>query len=383
VHDDSGNRLPTFGNPVGEGGPPQLTGLELPADDGSSVNGVVRIAAFAGELGMWKRPSGALRFFVPSRSENDFVQVIDAVAPSADAAPELSCFTTLTGSRDCSSAAFSMSAFADPGSNLPRASSPYGVSISDKGEVFVTHLTNADSPRGSNKNLTSYVVKMDAEAPALDETNFIPIGAGAVNTSQVGKRWVYLTGRALSGGTQLVRMLRRDIGALIGGGIEIELGVIEARGMSLSSDETRLYLAGRSPDRLAVVSITGADTDAPALRLERLVPLPSGPNSLVTIPRAGRADLVAITCSNAGVVVLYDDDVGALVSQVQGVGSQPYALAPDLQGSGVRFYVSNFADGRVAVIDVPDLDAPQTARVVAHLGAQQGCITHQEREPCK
>jgi hypothetical protein len=42
--------------------------------------------------------------------------------------------------------------------------------------------------------------------------------------------------------------------------------------------------------------------------------------------------------------------------------------------------VSNFADGRVAVVDVPDLSAPQVARVVAHLGKQQLCLTRSERE---
>jgi hypothetical protein len=68
------------------------------------------------------------------------------------------------------------------------------------------------------------------------------------------------------------------------------------------------------------------------------------------------------------------------VVQVLGVGLQPFAITADQQGAGVRLYVSNFADGRVAVVDVPDLEAPQVARVVAHLGKQQLCLTRQERE---
>lgn len=370
--------LPAFGSPVGASGPAQLDQLGLTFDGGMDV---VKIAPFAGELGTWTKPDGGgLRFFVPARSEGDYLHVIDAPPPVAGRMPELGCFThTPEEPRDCSSAAFSLSAYQDPGSNLPRATAPYGVAVAPDGEVFVSHLSNADSPKGSNKNLSAYVVRLRAELPWVDSGSFVNLGAGAVNTLAVGRRWVYLTGRALTGGTQLVRLMGRD-GALVGAGLESQLGIIDARGASLSSDETRLYFAGRGPDRLVVVSIAGADSDAPVLRVMRTVPLPSAPNQLVTIPRPGRSDLVAITCSSAGVLALYDDDLGALTAQVPGVGLQPFGIAPDFSGAGVRLYVSNFGDGRVAVIDVPDLGRPYVARIVAHLGKDQLCLTRSERE---
>jgi hypothetical protein len=41
----------------------------------------------------------------------------------------------------------------------------------------------------------------------------------------------------------------------------------------------------------------------------------------------------------------------------------------------MRVFVSNFTDGRVAMIDVVDLTRPQDARIVGYLGAAQTCVT--------
>ena len=99
------------------------------------------------------------------------------------------------------------------------------------------------------------------------------------------------------------------------------------------------------------------------------------------IARPGRGDLVVVTCSSAGSVAIYDDDVGDLVSLVGGVGVQPYGLAVDVRGNAARIFVSNFGDGRISVIDVPELDRPQGARLVAHLGEQQLCLTRGVSSP--
>jgi hypothetical protein len=114
------------------------------------------------------------------------------------------------------------------------------------------------------------------------------------------------------------------------------------------------------------------------------------------VPRPGRSDLVIITCSGgavaaqggataAGVLALYDDDVGNLVGQVPNIGLQPDSLAVDVRPPGscpgdpsascLRVFVSNFTDGRVAMIDVPDMNRPQDARLRGYLGAAQTCVT--------
>jgi len=58
------------------------------------------------------------------------------------------------------------------------------------------------------------------------------------------------------------------------------------------------------------------------------------------------------------------------------VGIAPYDVAVDQRGNLARFFVSNFDDGRVAVIDATlgEPAQPISARIVATLGQQQGCI---------
>jgi hypothetical protein len=51
--------------------------------------------------------------------------------------------------------------------------------------------------------------------------------------------------------------------------------------------------------------------------------------------------------------------------------AQPFGLAADVRGNSARLFASTFGDGRVAVIDIPDLDRPQDARMVARLGPRQ------------
>jgi DNA-binding beta-propeller fold protein YncE len=92
--------------------------------------------------------------------------------------------------------------------------------------------------------------------------------------------------------------------------------------------------------------------------------------------------VVAVT-SSAGVVSIYDEEVGQVVAQVAGVGVQPYGITVDQRGNAARLFVSNFGDGRVAVIDLPSLDVPQDARLVAHLGAQQELDPDQGTTVCQ
>jgi DNA-binding beta-propeller fold protein YncE len=168
---------------------------------------------------------------------------------------------------------------------------------------------------------------------------------------------------------------------VVSAGLESSYRVGEARGLALSHDEGRLYLLGRAPDTLIVVNVNDPTGDMPTLDVVRAVPLPEGANEIRTIPRSGRSDLVVVTCTGQGVLVVYDDDVGDLVAQVQGVGLQSFGLAYALRPPGARLFVTNFSDGRVALIDIPDLDRPQEARIAGYLGAQQLCLTRGSATP--
>jgi hypothetical protein len=238
----------------------------------------------------------------------------------------------------------------------------------------VTHQLQADSPLASKLNLRGYALRVESDTMTVNEASFINVGSGATNSAAAGKRWVYLSGRFVSPFPNLLRLV--DLaGNSLTSGLEGVVNVTDSRGIAVGSAEDRVYLLARNPDTLLVVKIIDPLSDVPGVRLLQAVRLPNSPSELKVLPRAGRGDLVAITCTGAGVLALYDDDVGDLVAQVGALGQQPFGIDADFRGDGVRLFVSTFTDGRVAVVEVPDLARPQGARLVAHVGPQQLCLT--------
>lgn len=391
--------LPAFGQSV-DGGAVQLTNLSV--QEGAAV----QIASFSGELAVLNLGPDRARIFVPTRSEGMNLNAADLDLPAAPGdAPKLRCFgsTAAEPKTNCAATAPGLSPkeFETSATGVPRAPAPYGVAVGPRacgsndecgegrtctsgtcraasgdvfGDVYVTHLAQADSPLASQQNLRGYLVHLESDALTVAEQSFINMGSGAGNSAAVGKNWVYVSGRYLSTGPNLLRLVNRD-GAVLSTGLEQSYRVGESRGLALGTGEKRVFLAGRLPDSLLVMTVDDPAKAAPILYVVRAVALPASPNEVRVISRPGRGDLVAITCTSAGVLVLYDDDVGDVVAQISGVGLQPFGLAVDQRGTGARLFVSNFSDGRVAVIDVPDVNRPQDARLVAHLGEQQLCLT--------
>ena len=90
---------------------------------------------------------------------------------------------------------------------------------------------------------------------------------------------------------------------------------------------------------------------------------------------------MVVTCSTASVVASYDEEVGDLIGQISDPGSQPYGLAIDEQGGAARIYVSYFEDGRIAVIDIPDVLRPKP-QLTAYLGERQTCVVKPKDASC-
>ena len=373
----------------------------------------VQIASFSGEMALQPVGPNSYRIIVPTRSEGMYVFRTMA-SVSANGVPTLSCVGE--SSQNCfdTGASLSPREFEQSDAGIPRAPSPYGVAIANRSctvdldccatdagdpvcgrtctagqcvgldnlpfaDVWVTHLTQADSPLLSGLNLQGFLVRLDSDTFSVNENNFLPIGQGGTNSVVVLDGWTYVTGRILLPAPNLLRAVNRD-GVVLSTALENTYRVSDARGSAVSSDGKRLYLIGRAPDTLLILSIDKSGV-LPNVNFMRAVGLPGGPNDVKVIARPGKGDLVAISCTNANSVALYDDEVGDLVSQVPGVGVQPYSIAVDLRGAGARLFVSAFGDGRIGVIDLPDLNHPQDARLVAHLGAQQLCLTRGVSSP--
>ncbi len=404
--------LPAIGAGVSPSGPVQLENL---GPDFAHVY----IQSFAGEMAAYVRqPGDPIRLFVPTRAEGDLLEIVDALGSS---------LTCLNGGTNCLDPTLSLTTMETRGSGKPRAPEPIGVAVMSNaqcaspagpcdGEVLVTHLKAADSPPKSNRSLETYLVRLTASRPQIDTSlppdgSFVSLGfvsAGAPITSSVafGSRFAYLSSRYLtSSGTMVFALDRRKLNQtyppLYNAFLELTYQTLESRGLAIGKDETRLYVAGRSPDSLVVARIIDSTGDVPLLRVARGVSLPDGPNQVKVIPRqqrdgrmevalppctglpgcAPRGDLVLVTSSTAGVLSIYDDDAGRLVAQINGVGSQPFGIAVQPVGALARVFVSNFGDGRIAVIDV-DVARPERTMLVAHLGKAQTCLLQENDASC-
>lgn len=366
------------------------------------------IASFASGVHMVEvEPGARWRVYVPTRSERNRIYQLELTFE--DGAPVLSCVGA--EGQNCLDTGLSLTPreFEFSSSGIPRAPQPYAITSQVRActsaaqccpadapdcgracaagacvgrdslplaDLWVTHAQQADSPNGSGLNLRSYVVHVESDDFDVNELSFVPIGFGATNSAVAYGSWVYLSGRIVSPSPNLLRMVSSDATTLISSGLESAYRVSDARSLVLSSNKKRFYMVGRAPDSLLVTNLYNADSSLPSVAFARAVPLIDAANEAQVISRAGRGDLVAITGSaiNAGTLAIYDDDVGEVVAVINGIGSQPAYIALDHRGSSARLYLSNFLDGRIAIVDIPDLARPQSARLVGHLGRQQACL---------
>jgi hypothetical protein len=167
------------------------------------------------------------------------------------------------------------------------------------------------------------------------------------------------------------------------------------RSLVLSHDGSRGYMAVQIYDTvqaastgdyivlatlLVVLDLSPGPTGAPSFAVLNTVPIPSGPSQVKVLPRRGsKRDLVAVTCTDDGYLVLYDDETGDLVAtigldresddpKVLGnpiLGKQLFGLAVEAKArtSGCKLggtscdwlYVGSFDRGWVNVVEVnPD-----------------------------
>lgn len=401
--------LPAVGT-AGGASPLEITDLKVAPES------AVQIESFAGQMAVWRNPNGNPRLFVPTRAEENYLHAIDVQDQT-----KLACVNG--EGRNCISGALSLTRdIENAQADLPRAPAPLGVTVAETGgqpEVWVTHVEAADSPARTAQNFQTYVVRVrDAGAPALKVTagSFIPLATGGLavggaHATAIGQSYVYVTGRRYVAGQQdlfagfLLRLIERptDPAADVTTPrvLETDLGgiyrTLEARdvlvgGYDPVQDKERIYIVGRGPDTLLVLDVMGARTSRPTISVVNAVLLPGGASYATLIHRGAPGtndDIVAVTITGStrtrGAVVLYDTRLGQIVKQVDNVGRQPYGIAVHREAAAnrARLFVTNFSEGRVAVIDIPDLADPQGTELVAYLGRPQGRDERQGTSTCE
>jgi hypothetical protein len=177
-------------------------------------------------------------------------------------------------------------------------------------------------------------------------------------------------------------------------GVDVIPRGLELRGIALSSSSVphrRAYLTARiyDADAATAAGVRVGDYDGLLLvadlvedlagqlqlRFVRQIPIGYGASDVVRLPaRAGRGDLVAALATDSGMLWLYDDDTGELLSVGRDalghpqVGRVPFGLAADPVDVGgvARLYVGSFQESTVTRIDVP-LDVPSGWTIAGRL----------------
>ncbi|RKG49528.1 hypothetical protein D7X30_39300 [Corallococcus sp. AB011P] len=403
-------------------------------DLSSGDESLVQIRSFAGELGMWVDPATGLpRLFVPSRAEGNNLHAVD-VRVEANGAPVLTC---VQGGVDCRNGALSLtddipSSLSDEGRpGLPRAPSPIGVTVDEaSGNLYVTHSEAADSPADSSRDFESYLATLKLDNPTRDTLGFIPLSPegylyGGSDSVTVGAGYLYVTGRnfvaGISGtvpGNFVLRLVNKnDPGTILEPSLQAVYRIREARAVRVVSRPVtaeelavrpnlvreRLYMLARGPDTLLTLdfeyeAVPGTAATQPFFRVVSAVPMPDGVSDMQIISRApgtSNADthIVAVTSTGDSALSLYDEALGQVVAQVPLVNnlnqtsnpSQAFGLTVDnpAGSNAARLFVTNFGDSQVAIVDIPDLERPQDARVVAKLGIQQQRDPNQGTSVCQ
>jgi len=365
--------LPPFPG-ASDAGVQQIDGLGLGGHPGE----MVLTDAFAGpQIGTFALPAGGTRLFIPTRGQGNYVHVVDLDLPGASR--RLTCFQGGADPQDCTVGALGLTYNEAHGIAKPRAPEPIGVTVdAPSHQVFVTHRMPATSPLGTFDNPESYLVRLDALSPAISDDSFLSIGQGGADAVTVDGRFAFIVGYAARtlAAPPLLRYLDTAAPATVyGAALETSFHAAEGRDITTSTDGSRLYILGRVPAALIVASVSGLAAGTPNVIAVHGILLQLDPNRILRLSRPGRGDLFAITSSQANVVSFYDEEVGDLVAEVGSIGKQPYGLAADVRpGGGARIYVSLFGDGQLAVIDLPDLNKPEEARLVARVGLNQSCL---------
>jgi molybdopterin/thiamine biosynthesis adenylyltransferase len=142
---------------------------------------------------------------------------------------------------------------------------------------------------------------------------------------------------------------------------------------------------------LAVYDLTATPFGDPWMTLLHFVPTCSGVGEVRVLPRPSPPgpsplrDLVALTCAEEGTLLLYDDEVGAVVARIAldpstgrpRLGGRPFGMAVEerdqctgFPGTCTRLYVASFGGGFVNLLEL-DKWAPQGIGLVKRIGREQ------------
>ena len=298
---------------------------------------------------------------------------------------------------------------------------PYGVEIvcnsrggEDRADAMFTHLAGVNgqgwlSRVGMAQGTWSPIALgvPPTYGLAYDRTQDLLYVSGVAQTFLAPLRWMNPSvTNATSGGFEFPTYVSASTTTVVAGSV--------ARAIGVSNDGLRLFVSLILYDAdillstgtlvsqggaLAVYSIARTGAMQPALAILDLVPTCAGRGDLKVLPpRPGKGDLVAMTCDQQGVLVLYDEDLGDIARYIGldpdtglpllgvlpwGIAVEPidparaitspspngaYQPSPCVPGKAcTRMYVGSFKDNWINILElVPD--EPEAVALVKRIG---------------
>jgi hypothetical protein len=297
---------------------------------------------------------------------------------------------------------------------------PYGVATvcnsnggTDRADAYFTYLRGPSSQ--------GWLSRMDM---ASGSVNVLALGASPTYGVAYGSLgdWLFVSG-GVSLGLAPLRWINPSVENATSGGYDFPVfntfvtgGVVlgsSARAVAISNDGLLLFLAVDLYDAdllantgtffleggaLVVFSIQADSYQQPSMALQQVVPTCLGAGDLKVLPpRAGRGDLVALTCDQEGSLVIYDAELGFVTSYIgldpdtglPVLGRLPFGIAAEpidparaitapastaydpspcvVGGSCDRLYVGSFLDNYVNILEM-DPDRPESIALVKRIG---------------
>ncbi len=227
------------------------------------------------------------------------------------------------------------------------------------------YLTHGTRPSKGDSYSNSLLVRLNPET--LDGLSYVDIGPAPSEGIIETPHGLYFSGKAVRNASESLRFLVN--GQVMDAGVTLATGIQEGRGLGVSGSGDRLYMLTRGTRKTSNVPSDGPDgllildiSDDPLTGIAKnqvlgFVPLPEGASQMAVIPRSGRGDLLAISCTDSDKVVIYDSELGVLTASAD--VTTPYGIASvPLDDGGIRLFVASFSEHSIQILDLEDLDVP-------------------------
>jgi hypothetical protein len=293
------------------------------------------------------------RTLLVAARDDDSITAYD-VTDGADGAPRLNCGRS---NGDMGLCADGYRLGGDENGDLDLGADPAALALERRpgGEVVLHSVATGD---GRVVPLRMAFVAGGGVSATIDETLSLGAGLSGVIHAPLVRRTYLTDARAarlhtigLDDGSDGKLALTTHAGVTLPAASSREYG----RGLALSSDEGRLYVAYRSPNALLVVDVAPLPTGEPHDALVDIIGLGGRPAQVVVAASGpGGRDLVYVSCFGTDDIWVVDPSMRRVIDVIR-LAHSPYGMAVvDVPGRGLTLYASLFSKHSIVAVPLAE-----------------------------